>query len=111
MSDALPPRCLLLDYDLMMDAGRSDARLWNERLRKHRDFVMLVYELSAGGPPVHQLIEAIETGRLNAEAVAHFLYGMPFDSWTASPPDGAGGPEGHEKCGGRQTDATSPGSE
>lgn len=85
-TEELAPRSLLHDFDRMMNALASD-HLTNERLR---DFVRLVYRLVyrsfRGGPTADDLIVAIESGRVDGQAVAYFLYGMPFDSWTEPPP-------------------------
>lgn len=88
MDDETPPRSLLYEFDRLANSQLEGLnRTMEDRLGRYRDFVRLVHELSAGGPPLDDLVKAIDTGSLNSEAVAHLLYGLPFDSWTEPPPD------------------------
>ena len=88
--DDTAPRSLLHDFDRQSSSG-STVEVTDDslRLRLHRfhEFVRLAYELSPGGPPLHDLIDAIDSGTLHPATVAHLLYGLPFESWTAPPPD------------------------
>lgn len=88
--DDTAPRSLLHEFDrLHRSSCKAQSTDDSLRLRLHRfhEFVRLAYELSPGGPPLHDLIDAIDTGTLHPATVAHLLYGLPFESWTAPPPD------------------------
>lgn len=54
-------------------------------LDRYRKFVHAMHALTAGGPPSHLLVDAIESGKLNVNALGNMLGGLPFDSYTADP--------------------------
>jgi hypothetical protein len=54
-------------------------------VEKYRKFVRHMMSLTAGGPPVSELIDAIETDTVNNNALAYLLCGFQFESYTEEP--------------------------
>jgi hypothetical protein len=57
----------------------------DRRLQCHRSFVHHLVGLSAGGPPAHELVEAIENETVNFCAVFSMLAGLPFEAYVDDP--------------------------
>ena len=54
-------------------------------MKKYRIFIEKLVNLTAGGPPYEQLINAIETDTLDIDAIGHMLSGFYFQSYTEKP--------------------------
>lgn len=57
----------------------------DDLIKKYRDFIKLLVSKTAGGPPYEQLVDAIENGTLNNDALCCLLSGFKFDSYTTQP--------------------------
>lgn len=64
---------------------RHEASVMGEILEHYRKFIHTLYDQSSGGPPVEQLIDCVENGTINSEAIGHFMAGFPFTSYSEKP--------------------------
>lgn len=55
------------------------------QLNRFRAFVTNLYALTAGGPPVSELLDAITADNVDMNAVHCLISGFPFNSYTREP--------------------------
>lgn len=56
-------------------------------LNRFKAFVTRLHSMTAGGPPVGELLDAIANDTVNMNAVYHLIAGFPFASYTQDPPE------------------------